>query len=373
VRARFRQNGQGSFFGDMVYEKTVPQTHFWRQLVELIDWESLTLPLSKYYKGEAEYGPIPYHPSTLFRMLLVAYLYGLSERQVESYVMDSLAARYFLGLAADEAVPDHSTLSVFRQRIIDHPRGGVKVFEELFGRVVQIAREKGIEFGRIQVVDSTHSIADVNVKGDGERHRGGKARRDRDASWGSKGRRWAKMVDGKMGLVNKVFYGYKAHISLNAESGLITSVVASTGRVSDGQQFERLVNRDEALGVKAEVYAGDKGYDDGENHELLRRKGKKSALILNRYRTEKKDSNKQVWIELESDPDYEAGKRERYRVEQKFGEGKRKHGWGRCRYVGLKGYSVQCLLTGMVLNLKRMVKLLCEVAFSQPARRLARA
>ena len=287
--------------------------------------------------------------------------------------MDSLAARYFLGLAADEAVPDHSTLSVFRQRIIDHPRGGVKVFEELFRRVVHIAREKGIQFGRIQVVDATHSIADVDVKGDDKRHRGGKARRDRDASWGVKGRRRTKAVDGKTVLVNKSFYGYKAHISLNAESELITSMVPSTGRVSDGKQFERLVDKDEGVEVKAEVYAGDKGYDDGDNHELLKSKGKKSALILNAYRTGKKDSNKQVWIELKSDPDYEAGKRERYKVEQKFGEGKKRHGWGRCRYVGLKGYSVQCFLTGMVLNLKRMVKLLREVVFSQSARSLARA
>jgi IS5 family transposase len=47
-------------------------------------------------------------------MLLLAYLYNLSERQVEEWVNDSLAARCFLHLAADERAPDHTTLSAFR-------------------------------------------------------------------------------------------------------------------------------------------------------------------------------------------------------------------------------------------------------------------
>jgi len=81
-------------------------------------------------------------------------------------------------------------------------------------------------------------------------------------------------------------------------------------------------------------------------------------LILNRYRTKKKDRNKERWLELKASVDYQAGQKERYKVEQKFGEGKRYHGWGKCRYLGLKKYSVQSFLTVMVLNLKRMVRLL---------------
>jgi transposase, IS5 family len=366
MTARFRHGATDSFWGELVYEQAVPKSHFLRQLADLLDWEQLTTGLDEVYLGGAEYGPIPYHPTTLLKMLLVAYLYNLSERQVESYVMDSLASRYLLGLAANDVVPDHSTLSVFRSRLIQQK--GPKVFEQLFRRILRVAQEKGIQFGRIQVLDATHSSADVDVRKDDDRHQGGKPRRDRDASWGSKGRRRARTADGQSVQVNKTFYGYKAHISLNAQSGLITAVVPSTGRLSDGKQLGRLVEQDEGVGVKAQVYSGDKGYDDGDNHELLWSKGKKSALILSSYRTEKKDANKQVWLRLRDDPDYQAGRRERYRVEQKFGEGKRRHGWGRCRYLGLKGYSVQCYLTAMVLNLKRMVKLLCGVGLYQPAR-----
>ena len=54
--------------------------------------------------------------------------------------------------------------------------------------------------------------------------------------------------------------------------------------------------------------------------------------------------------------------RERYKIERKFGEMKKWHGFGRCRYVGLLRYAIQGYLTAVVVNLKRMVKLLFGVS-----------
>jgi IS5 family transposase len=371
MAARFRETGGDSFWGNFVYDQVVPNTHFLRQLADLIDWEDLTVGLADLYKGGGEYGAVPYRPSVLLKMLVVSYLYKLSERETELFVSDSLAARYFLGIAANERVPDHSSLSVFRERILE--KGGIEAYEELFKRIVRLAKEKGIKFGRIQVVDATHSIADVDTKKDKDRRDKDGKPRDGGASWGSKGRRKIKTVDGKTVETNKSFYGYKAHVSLNAESGIITSVVTTTGKLTDGKQFPSLVQKDEEVGIEAEVYAGDKGYDDVDNHGLLEEKGKKSALILNKYRTEKKDRNKQRWIELKSSEDYQAGKKERYKIEQKFGEGKRSHGWGRCRYLGLQKFSVQSFLTAIVLNLKRIVCLISGRALRGPVTSAARA
>ena len=39
----------------------VPKHHFPRQLAELLDWEDLVKGFAEYYKGGAEYGPLPYH------------------------------------------------------------------------------------------------------------------------------------------------------------------------------------------------------------------------------------------------------------------------------------------------------------------------
>src|SRR3989337_132439 len=165
---RFRKTGEGSFFGELVYQRAVPQEHFLRKLRELLPWEALTQEWVALYKGGAEYGPpLPsaasptYHPSLVLKMLLLAYLYNLSERKVELFVNDSLSAKYFLGLGADEPSPDSTTLTVFKGRLLKAK--GQKPWEELLVKVVGLSQEKGIVFGRIQVVDSVHSIANVNV------------------------------------------------------------------------------------------------------------------------------------------------------------------------------------------------------------------
>ena len=72
---------------------------------------------------------------------------------------------------------------------------------------------------------------------------------------------------------------------------------------------------------------------------------------------------------MREDPDYRAGLRERYKIEQKFGEAKLWHGLRRCRYLGLARYRLQAYLTALVLNLKRLVKLLYGLGFRQPPKR----
>jgi len=44
--------------------------------------------------------------------------------------------------------------------------------------------------------------------------------------------------------------------------------------------------------------------------------------------------------------------KERYKIEQKFGEGKQNHGLGRCRYLGKIGFAIQTFFTAIVLNFK---------------------
>ena len=75
---------------------------------------------------------------------------------------------------------------------------------------------------------------------------------------------------------------------------------------------------------------------------------------------------------MREDPDYRAGLRERYKIEQKFGEAKLWHGLRRCRYLGLARYRLQAYLTALVLNLKRLVKLLHGLGFRQPPRGFSR-
>jgi len=177
------------------------------------------------------------------------------------------------------------------------------------------------------------------------------------------------------------FYGYKQHVSFNAQTGLITSLRPSPGSAYDGHFLPTLIEYDLEQGVPVSIVAADRGYDDGENHEFLREKGIASAIHLNRYRTEKKDKNKEIWVKLcvrhpedalasegKESPSYQRGIRERRKIEGKFGEMKKHHGFGRCRYLGLLRYAIQGYLTAIALNLKRIVKLLTGVGLKGPKR-----
>ena len=361
-RKRYAETGSDSFYGEYLYDQVVPQNHFLRKLQEIIDWDRFTHKLINLYKGGGVVGRPPFDPALVLKMELIAYLYNLSERQVEVYINENLPAKFFVGLAVDQKAPDHSTLTVFRERLFE--RGKLKIFEEMLAEIVQMALKGGIQFGSIQIVDSVHSVANVNTDKDQQHQKkGGKGPRDPDAHWGVKHKRQLKMEGGQKVEQIGYFFGYKAHVSLNAENGLITSLEVTSGQAYDGHHFCSLVKHDLEQRLPVEIYTADKGYDDGNNHFFLESCGLHSAIRLIRTRTEKKDRNKQNWLDLIETPYYQEGLKERYKIERKFGEAKQGHGFGRCRYVGKSKYAVQAFFMAIILNLKRMVKIISGVGF----------
>ena len=152
-------------------------------------------------------------------------------------------------------------------------------------------------------------------------------------------------------------------MSLNADTELVTSVIPGYANDYDGHKFKKLVEKDEGKGIKVGTVAGGKGYDDGENHYYLKERGINSAIRLNNYRTRKKDANKEGWLKLKQSQEYADGLKERYKVERKFGEARKWHGYEQCRYLGFIRHAIQSYLTFMALNLKRLVKLLTGVGF----------
>ena len=364
-KEHFVETGRDSFFGEYLYDQIVPEDHFLRKLKQQIPWERFTRRLIQLYKGGGIYGRPPFDPVLVLKVTLIAYLYNLSERQTEVYVNDNLSAKYFVGLAVDQKAPDHSTLTVFRERL--QQNGKLAVFEALLAEIVQTALESGIKFGSLQIVDSVHSIANVNTAKDQTRQKQGKGPHDPDAKWGVKHKRKVKDEKGEEQEQTEYFFGYKAHVSLNAENGLITSLEVTSGEAYDGHHFCSLVDHDLGQELPVDTYSGDKGYDDGNNHYYLERNGLHSAIRLKKIRSTKKDDNKQPWLDLLQTPQYYAGLKERYKIERKFGEAKQGHGLGRCRYLGRLGFAAQAFLTAIMLNLKRMVKLLTGVNFKARA------
>ncbi len=141
-----------------------------------MDWDRFTTKLLGYYRGKGEIGQTPYNPTIVLKMLLLSYLWNVSERMVEVMANDSLSIGLFLGLGADERAPDHSTLTLFKNRLVEN--AGLRAYEELFDEIIRVAQEKRVKFGKLQVVDSVHLAADVNPGEDKQRQREGKSPRD---------------------------------------------------------------------------------------------------------------------------------------------------------------------------------------------------
>lgn len=167
---RFKALGMGSFFGGFVYERVVPREHFLVKLGQLIDWEAFVPILLPAYEGLAETGRPPYSPVVMLKMLVIAYLYNLSERQREEVVNYYLPIKEFVGLAVDEPAPDHSTLCLFKRRLAQ--AGCWEKLEAISDAIREQARAAGIRCGAIQVVDSVHTVADVDHEADWERQKG---------------------------------------------------------------------------------------------------------------------------------------------------------------------------------------------------------
>ena len=367
---RYRATSSDSFFGGFLYDQVLNQDHFLVRARREIDWGELSRGFDVVYKGGGEYGPTPYDPSLLLRYLLIPYLFNISEREAEDVVRHNLLAKYFVGLGVDQLPPDHSTLTIFKGRL--GKIKGQSVWERLLDRVLKQAVQKGIVFGSIQIIDSTHTTANVNRGKDRQRTKGGGAPRDPDAKDGVKRLETKTAIDPhtqrKIVVREPVrIYGYKAHVSLNEKTGLVTSVTTTPANEADTNQFIPLVEKDRGKNLPVRAVAADRGYDGGNNHFFCEVRGIIPAIALKKTRTAPR------WRALANKSAYQEAIRLRPRIEAKFGQAKVNHGFSRCRCLGLANYKIQTFLTMAVLNLKRIMALTEQSFSSTPPTKLAYA
>ena len=118
----------------------------------------------------AETGRPGIAPGVYFRMLLVGYFEGIgSQRGIAWRCSDSLSLRQFLGLALTEDAPDHSSLTVIRNRL------PLEVHTAVFAWVLSVAHEKKLLNGKTVAVDSTTLEANAAMKSI--------VRRDTEENW----------------------------------------------------------------------------------------------------------------------------------------------------------------------------------------------
>lgn len=365
---RYHNTGRGSFFGDYLYDRLLERyaTHFLVVLQKLFDWDAYSEKFIQLYKGLGLVGRPPYPPVLIFKMLFLSYLFNVSERAMEEVANLNILIKWFLGLAVDEPAPDHSTLTAFKRRFLTGRKW--QALQTVFDEMIREAQAHGVQFGELQVLDSVHTQANVNNTKDRDRQDAGRPSRDPDARVVNKGEREVVQPNGERVKQCIRYRGYKTHVSVNAATGIVTSVVPTRGNTADNKVFAALRGHDRSLQLPTKAYGGDAAYDDTDIYERLAQEGLETAITLSRTRTTKKDPSKARWLALKADPTYQARRKQRFRAEQVFGTAKSAHGFERCRYLGLARYRIQAFLTFMVVNAKRIVKLLTGVTFRPQAK-----
>lgn len=259
-----------------------------------------------------------YHPTLMFKALLLAAWYGLSDAELEEALGDRLSFRAFVGLSLTDAVPDHTTFCRFRGALTQ-----AKLLEKLFAEFDRQLEAAGLILKRGTMLDATLiEAASARPRGDADA-----PRRDPDAAFAKKN--------------GETHYGYKAHVGVDSGSGFIRALITTPANVNDTTPADALIRGDERA-----VY-GDKAYDTHARRARLKARGVKARIM--------RRPNKHHPILPPRLRRFNAlvGKI-RAGVETTFATWKRRMGLVRARYLGLAKTHAHFLMVAIAFNMRKL-------------------
>ena len=99
-------------------------------------------------------------PAVYLKMMMVGFFEDLtSERAIAARCADSIAIRQFLHYELTEETPDHSSLSIIRQRL-EGP-----IYDQVFTLVLSALQEHGLLRGKHLGIDSSVMEANASLRG----------------------------------------------------------------------------------------------------------------------------------------------------------------------------------------------------------------
>src|SRR5438552_593965 len=134
--------------------EVVPEDHFLRRLLQVIDFEAFRPTLEAAYTG---WGRPPFDSVFLLKLEVLARQFRLSDREVIAAARFNIAYRLFLGISLKSPLPHPSLLTYFRQRL------GAARLQPVFDALVGQARRLGLVKDRLRLKDATHIIANIAV------------------------------------------------------------------------------------------------------------------------------------------------------------------------------------------------------------------
>ena len=188
---------------------------FLEKMDKLVPWERLERRIEPFY-AKAGRGRRPYPLSVMLRVHCVQLFYNLSDPGMEDLLYEVESVRRFVGLRLTEALPDETTILNFRHLLEKHGLG-----EGLFEEINAHLASRGYRLRTGTIVDASIIDAPSSTK---NRRRA----RDPEMHQTKKGKQW--------------YFGMKAHIGVDAGSGLAHSLTTTAANASDVTQAGALLH-----------------------------------------------------------------------------------------------------------------------------------
>ena len=297
-------------FGDAEHtgkRKKTRREVFLAEMEQVVPWNALLALIAPHYPKMGQRGRQPYPLATMLRIHFLQQWYSLSDPGMEETLYEMPVMRRFARLGGLDNIPDETTILNFRRLLETHD-----LAPQLLERVNAHLARKGQSLKAGTIVDATIIAAPSSTK-----NRGGE--RDPEMHQTKKGNQW--------------HFGMKAHIGVDADSGLVHTVVGTAANVNDVTQASALVH-----GEETDVFA-DAGYQGVAKREEVQgieanwhvamRPGKRRAL-------DKESPMGAVLDQLEH-----VKARIRAKVEHPFRVIKRQFGHMKVRYRGLAKNTAQ--------------------------------
>lgn len=211
------------------------------RLNQMIEWETFRPLLEQIHDKprKSQAGRKPTDVIVMFKLLVLQQLYNISDEELEYQVSDRLSFMQFLGFSLADEVPDATTVWLFRKQLTEQG-----LIEPLFEQFDAYLIEQGYAAKGGQIVDATlipvpkqHNHDDENqaikqgeVPASWQDKPHQRAQKDTDARWTKKG--------------GKSYFGYKDHICIDVEHGLIRRYAVTDASVHDSQVFGQLLDED---------------------------------------------------------------------------------------------------------------------------------
>jgi IS5 family transposase len=303
-------------------DQLVLPTHRYRKFLKIWDFKKVD-SLLKQAKSDNPYEG--YGLERIFRCLLLQFLEDLSDRELEVFLQENNAGKWFCGFLLNEDTPDHTVFSKARKKL------GTDLLSKIFEQLRDQLKSQGYMNEVFTFVDASHLIAkaslweerDEALKQKYEKLNNEvlpKVAHDKQARIGCKGK-------------NKYWYGYKKHVSVDMQSGMINKVAVTPANLTDAQGMKHVCPSQGA------IYA-DKGYCPKPAKQAAARKGCHLAAIK-KNNMKDKNADQDRWYSKMRAP-----------YERVFSQDPK-----RVRYKGIAKNQFTAFMEAICFNLKRLLVL----------------